>query len=54
MGNAKFLIQRVLDMNYRAMLDTIGQIHKRTGRSRWWIFQDMRRCATKYGAGYVD
>lgn len=54
MGNVKFLIQRVLDMNYKAMLDTIGQIHERTGRSRWWIFQDMRRCATQYGAGYVD
>lgn len=39
---AKYLIQRVLNMNYRAMLDKISSIHKKTGRSRWAIFQDMR------------
>lgn len=54
MGNTKFLIQRVLNMNYKAMLDTISDIHKKTGRSRLAIFQDMRQCAVKYGAGYVD
>lgn len=51
---AKYLIQRVLNMNYRAMLDKISSIHKKTGRSRWAIFQDMRQCAVKYGAGYMD
>ena len=54
MGNAKYLIQRVLDMNYKAMFDKIRAIHRKTGRSRWAIFQDMRRCAVKYGAGYMD
>ena len=54
MGNTKFLIQRVLNMNFKAMLDTIGAIHKKTGRSRLAIFQDMRQCAVRYGAGYVD
>lgn len=51
---AKYLIQRVLNMNYRVMLDKISSIHKKTGRSRWAIFQDMRQCAVKYGAGYMD
>ena len=54
MGNAKYLIQRMLNMNYRAMFGKIRAIHRRTGRSRWAIFQDMRRCAVKYGAGYMD
>lgn len=54
MGKMKFLIQRLLDMNYKAMLDKISSIHKKTGRSRWAVFQDMRRCAVKYGAGYMD
>lgn len=51
---ARYLVQRVLNMNYKAMLDKIGSIHKKTGRSRWAIFQDMRQCAVKYGAGYMD
>lgn len=54
MGNAKYLIQRVLNMNYKAMFDKISAIHRKTGRSRWTVFQDMRRCAVKYGAGYMD
>ncbi len=54
MGKAKYLAQRLLNMNYKAMLDKIGSIHKKTGRSRWAILQDMRRCAVKYGAGYMD
>ena len=54
MGNARFLVQRVLNMNYGAMFDTVSAIHHKTGRSRWTIFQDMRQCAVKYGAGYVD
>lgn len=54
MGNAKYLIQRVLNMNYKAMFGKIRAIHRKTSRSRWSIFQDMRRCAVKYGAGYMD
>lgn len=37
-----YLLQRVLNMNYRAMLDKIGSIHRKTGRSRLAIFWDMR------------
>ncbi len=50
----KYLVQRVLNMNYKAMLDKLGSIHKKTGRSRWAIFRDMKDCAVKYGAGYMD
>jgi len=54
MANLKYLIQRALDMNYKAMLDKINSIHKKTGRSRLSIFRDMKDCAVKYGAGYMD
>lgn len=54
MGKANYLIQRVLNMNYKAMLDKINSIHKKTGRSRLGIFRDMQQCAVKYGAGYMD
>ena len=50
----KYLVQRVLNMNYKAMLDKISSIHKKTGRSRLSIFRDMQDCAVKYGAGYMD
>ena len=54
MANLKYLIQRALDMNYKAMLEKINSIHKKTGRSRVAIFRDMKDCAVKYGAGYMD
>ncbi len=54
MGKAKYLIQRVLNMNYKAMLGKISSIHQKTGRSRLSIFRDMQDCAVKYGAGYMD
>ncbi|HIT32018.1 MAG TPA: hypothetical protein IAC25_04220 [Candidatus Enterenecus stercoripullorum] len=54
MGKLKYLAQRVLKMNYKAMLDKINFIHKKTGRSRLAIFRDMKDCAVKYGAGYMD
>lgn len=54
MANMKYLFQRLLDMNYKAMLEKINSIHKKTGRSRVSIFRDMKDCAVKYGAGYMD
>ena len=54
MGKAKYLVQRVLNMNYKAMMEKINSIHRKTGRSRLAIFRDMKDCAVKYGAGYMD
>lgn len=54
MPSVKYLVQRVMNMNYKAMLDKINSIHKKTGRSRVAIFKDMKDCAVKYGAGYMD
>ncbi len=54
MGKASYLVQRVLRMNYKAMLDKISSIHAKTGRSRLAVFRDMKDCAVKYGAGYMD
>lgn len=54
MGKVKYLIQRVMHMNYKAMLEKINSIHRKTGMSRTAIFHDMRDCAVKYGAGYMD
>ena len=54
MGNLKYLAQRLLDMNYKAMWDKLNAIHSKTGKGRLSILRDMQECAVKYGAGYMD
>lgn len=54
MPNIKYLIKRISNMDYKAMLKKVNSIHKKTGKSRLSIINDMRLCAVKYGAGYMD
>lgn len=54
MGNIKFILKRLLRMDYKAMMQKINSIHKKTGKGRLTIFRDMQDCAVKYGAGYMD
>ena len=54
MPNFKYLMKRVVHMDYKNMFHKINNIHKKTGKSRFAIFNDMRECAVKYGAGYSD
>lgn len=54
MPSFKYLVKRVMKMDYKNMLDKISRIHKETGMGRIAIFNDMRKCAVKYGAGYSD
>ncbi len=54
MGNLKYIMKRITKMDYRAMIKKINSIHKKTDMSRIAIFKDMKDCAVKYGAGYMD
>lgn len=54
MKRLKYMIARILGMDYRAMFATVRQIHKKTGKSRIWLFIDMVKCGLRYGAGYND
>lgn len=54
MPNLSYLIKRAANMDYKNMFTKINNIHKKTGKSRISIFNDMRLCAVKYGAGYSD
>ena len=54
MRRLKYMIARILGLDYRAMLATVGQIHKKTGKNSIWLFFDMVRCGLRYGAGYND
>lgn len=49
-----FVFKRLFGMNYRAMAQNIRIIHKKTGRSRLWLLQDMIRCSMKHGSGHID
>ena len=54
MPNIKYLIKRISKMDYGNMFKKINSIHKKTGKKRICIFNDIRKCAVKYGAGYSD
>ena len=54
MSRLSYMIKRAARMDYRAMLRTAEMLHKKTGKSRAWLLQDMAKCAVKYNAGYVD
>jgi len=54
MKDIKYVLQRLKDMDYGAMLKKVNSIHKKTGRSRIGLVVDMYRCAVNYGAGYMD
>lgn len=54
MKNIGFIVKRIFGMDYRAMFQNIALIHKKTGRSRIWLFQDMIRCTMKHGSGHID
>ena len=54
MPNIRYLIKRISKMDYGNMIKKINSIHKKTGKKRIYIFNDIRKCAVKYGAGYSD
>ncbi len=54
MNKLSYLASRLRRMDWRAMLRTARMLHKKTGKPTAWLLSDMARCATRYGAGYVD
>ena len=54
MAKVKYLIKRILSMHYKQMFEKIGDIHRKTGRSRIILFFDVIWCGLVYQAGYMD
>lgn len=54
MGKTKYLIKRILKMNYKQFFDTIDEIHSKTNKNKLLIFIDIINCGIKYQAGYID
>ena len=54
MNRIKFLIKRLVRMDFKAMWKTTRLLKERSGKSRLWLLFDMLNCAIRYNAGYVD
>ena len=54
MSRLSYMMKRAARMDYGAMLRVANMLHKKTGKSRVWLLQDMAKCAVRYNAGYVD
>lgn len=54
MGKTKYLIKRILKMNYKQFFDTIDTVHSKTNKNKLSIFIDIINCGIKYQAGYID
>lgn len=54
MNKIKYLIKRILKMDYGRMFRTINEIHKKTNKNRIILFFDVIYCGIKYQAGYLD
>lgn len=50
----KYLINRILKMNYKEFFKTIDKVHKKTKRNKISIFIDIISCGIKYQAGHID
>ena len=54
MGKVKYLLKRISRMNFGGFFDMIGEVHRKTGKNRVFLFADMVHCGLKFQAGYVD
>ncbi len=54
MKKFKFLIGRILEMDYKQLFTTVNKVHKKSGKNRIWLFFDIISCGIKYQAGYID
>lgn len=54
MGKIKYLIKRILKMNYKQFFNTINEVYSKTNKNKLSIFIDIINCGIKYQAGYID
>ena len=54
MGKVKYVFKRIFNMNFKNFFKTINDVHKKSGKSRIFLFFDCIICGFKYQAGYMD
>ena len=51
MSRIGYVLKRIGKMDFKRMNETANMLHKKTGKSKLWLFADMAKCAAKYNAG---
>ena len=54
MNKVKYYFKRIFSMDYKAMIDAVNVVHKRSKKNRIIILFDMIVCSIKYQSGYMD
>ncbi|MCM1399222.1 MAG: hypothetical protein NC225_07030 [Clostridium sp.] len=54
MGKLKYLVNRIVKMDYKGMFATVKRVHKASGKNSLYLFLDMIYSGFKYQAGYMD
>lgn len=54
MKKVKYLVQRILDIDYKNLFRVLSSLHKKTGKSYIFLIYDIMKCGMKHGAGYMD
>lgn len=54
MSRMGYIVRRIVGMDYKNMLKTVGNVHRISGKNRVGLFFDVAKCGLKYGAGYKD
>jgi hypothetical protein len=54
MSRIGYVLKRIGKMDFKRMNETADMLHRKTGKSKIWLFADMAKCAAKYNAGYMD
>ena len=54
MRKIKYLIERIIKMDYKGLFSTIKKVHKKSGKNSIFLFFDVIYCGFKYQAGYMD
>ena len=50
----KYLIKRILKLDYKRFFTVVKRLHKKTGKNSIYLFFDVIFCGLKYKAGYID
>ncbi len=54
MRKIKYLIKRIMKLDYKNMWKIVGVINKKTKKNKFLLFCDIVYCGFKYQAGYYD
>ena len=54
MKKVKYYFKVLLKMDFKELFKTVSKVHKRSGKSRIFIFFDIIKCSIKFLAGYTD